>query len=196
MNREELLKNAKPILFNTEMVKAILDERKTQFREVFPMTKGINNRNFKLQTILMGGNVFSFTEENNFQGLEYTQPKKDAIKENSKYLVGDILYVINEDTADYLNDLEMEAFSIGSHVTKDFILDLAHVFLKVTNVRVERLQDITPHDIFKEGCPDDYNGNFGFYEWWINLWNSTAKDGYKIEDNSYVFVYESERVEV
>ena len=29
MNREELLKNAKQILFNTEMVQAILEGRKT-----------------------------------------------------------------------------------------------------------------------------------------------------------------------
>ena len=27
------------------------------------------------------------------------------------------------------------------------------------------------------------------------LWNSTAKDGYKWEDNPYVFVYEFERIE-
>ena len=41
MTREELLKNAKPILFNTEMVKAILEDRKTVTRRVIKLDLGL-----------------------------------------------------------------------------------------------------------------------------------------------------------
>ena len=79
----------------------------------------------------------------------------------------------------------------------------ARIFLKVTNVRVERLQDILVGDIIAEGYynPDCTNHSRPHYfaemakKWWTNLWNSTAKDGYKWEDNPYVFVYEFERME-
>jgi hypothetical protein len=89
------------------------------------------------------------------------------------------------------------------------IKEMARIFLKVTNVRVERLQDIEHEDILQEGFPLDYeiknstkiyydDSDFDIdrtYEWWIDLWNSTAPKGYKWEDNPYVFVYEFEMLE-
>ena len=82
---------------------------------------------------------------------------------------------------------------------------MARHFVKITNVRVERLQDITYEDILAEGCPKitAIGSNIDALEfkkrkakeWWIDLWNSTAPKGYKWEDNPYVFVYEFERVE-
>ena len=88
------------------------------------------------------------------------------------------------------------------------IKEMARIFLKVTNIRVERLQDIEHEDILQEGFPLDYeiknstkiyydDSDFDIdrtYEWWISLWNSTAPKGYKWEDNPYVFVYEFEMV--
>ena len=77
---------------------------------------------------------------------------------------------------------------------------MARTFIKITNVRVERLQDISSEDIEKEGfVVDEHHKQFGtdlrkYRDWWINLWNSTALEGYKWEDNPYVFVYEFEVV--
>lgn len=83
---------------------------------------------------------------------------------------------------------------------------MARTFIKITNVRVERLQDMKIEDFLDEGINDkgfeviySSDGLNEHYEYlkcrWIELWNSTAPKGYKWEDNPYVFVYEFERVE-
>lgn len=93
------------------------------------------------------------------------------------------------------------------------IKEMARIFLKITNVRVQRLQDISEEDCVKEGVFKDlhptedgeafmffiensiatyYNAQSCFE---CEVWNKTALKGYKWEDNPYVFVYEFERVE-
>lgn len=208
------LLNEKPILFNTEMVKAILEGRKTQTRRVIPL---------KNNDLIFTGFIMSSTAKdregscsfglNKEQDLEYLKPK---------YKVGDILYV-------------REAFKTFSNITmndevgviykadnKEVILPCnrdyeceyvfndnwkpsihmpkkyARIFLKVTKVSVERLQDISMQDVLREGISMQGNPNrhlLDTKEDWIVIWNSTAKNGYKWEDNPYVFVYEFERVE-
>ena len=75
------------------------------------------------------------------------------------------------------------------------IKEMARIFLKVTDVRVERLQDMTFQDIVAEGFDVTlHDGTKGqlkkeALKWWINLWNSTAPKGYKYIDNPYVFCY-------
>lgn len=70
--------------------------------------------------------------------------------------------------------------------------------LKITNVRVERLQDsLNFEDMFKIGIPKDFkcdeDGLF-LYEWFEDFWDSSAKDGFTYDDNPYVFVYDFEIV--
>lgn len=74
------------------------------------------------------------------------------------------------------------------------IKEMARIFLKVTNVRVERLQDITTMDIQKEGIDILGLTQNLIYQKWEILWDSTAKKGYRLEDNPFVFVYEFERI--
>ncbi len=102
------------------------------------------------------------------------------------------------------------------------IKEMARNFYRVTDVRVERLQDISESDAIKEGifevndsdCSGEYyqytieqpiiengmilNEKYGTaYEAYEALWNSTAKKGINDWDsNPYVFVYEYERIEV
>lgn len=80
--------------------------------------------------------------------------------------------------------------------------EAARLFLRVTNVRVERLQEITTNQIEQEGVETEYphvlNGEEKKYAF-QNLWNSTIKksdlDRYGWDANPYVWVIEFERCE-
>jgi len=212
MKKEDLLKNAKPILFNTEMVKAILDGRKTQTRRVVKLP----HNNFRFDCFNDEYDGFS-------EAFFYDNDKDDYLKIKNKFDIGDIFWVreparvfnSSDDKYmfyEYLADNQEMEMQYPERYSQDLpkwiancqgvpngcIKEMARIFLKVTNVRIERLQDIKFNDIHSEGCPVPYDilsMHGKELDWWINLWNSTAKDGYKWEDNPYVFVYEFERVE-
>lgn len=86
----------------------------------------------------------------------------------------------------------------------------ARIFLKVTNVRAERLQEITEEDAMDEGVKDPYDYQHpDYYEQphmrgleinksaFAGLWDSlNAKRGYGWDVNPWVWVVEFERTEV
>ena len=74
--------------------------------------------------------------------------------------------------------------------------EACRIFLRVTNVRVERLQDMPHDDVYAEGFPDDFykKGGKNFRHWFVDLWNSINGKG-AWEANPYVFVYEFQRIE-
>ena len=205
----------KPILFNTEMVKAILDGRKTQTRRVIPL---------KNNDLIFTGFVVSSTAKNREGYCAFGKNKeRDLEFIKAKYKVGDILYV--RETFNTFSNITMdnEVGVIYKADNKEVILPCnrdyeceyvfndkwkpsihmpkkyARIFLKVTNVRVERLQDISVRDIEKESgwrreIYSYSNKNKAFRRDYCDFWNSTAKDGYRWEDNPYVFIYEFERI--
>ncbi|TET99322.1 MAG: hypothetical protein E3J23_05185 [Candidatus Stahlbacteria bacterium] len=227
MDREELLKIAKPILFNTEMVKAILDRRKTQTRRI-------------VKTFQLGEEKMSivYLEFEDRPCLKVAYPDGNYRLEKVSLAKGDILYVRETFTKgkketlhpekywyirnDLGDDLHYKADCDEWFTDQDSICKwkpLIHmpkaytrIFLKVTDVRVERLQDIHEYDCIDEGIntdterfeimsnqqiegyPNNLIKNSPEITLFKELWNSTSKDGYKWEDNPYVFVYEFERI--
>ena len=207
----------KSIIFNTEMVKAVLNGRKAQFRIPIKL---------KDNSLVCTGYIFSSTDRKRNSCYSFGKNKEcDMEYIKSKHKVGDILYVkekfqLGNDIRDTQNiplhnDIEILYYEseINHHNlnNKDFAKIIkwkpsahlkqkdARIFLKITNVRVERL-DNYGLDVRKEGIREE-----GFYTFsvdsererkrlFIQLWNSKAKDGYKWEDNPYVFVYEFERI--
>ena len=80
--------------------------------------------------------------------------------------------------------------------------EAARIFLKVTDVRVERLQDITKEQAIKEGETSvKYDVSTGEEEsaaldWFPVVWNSTVKnDSQKWYANPWVWVIGFERCE-
>ena len=214
MNREELLKKSKPILFNTEMVKAILDGRKTVTRRVikFPINRFTKNipitDNVSFRQIRSGKANF---HEDPFFGYDVKLP----------YSVGDTLYVRETWSDHYVPDeygkpkLEYCYKSDGIDIKSECLpgennrwepsihmpKDAARIFLRVTDVRVERLQDITQEQICREGVETEYpfalTGEEKLYAF-SRLWNSTIKksdlETYGWDANPWVWVIEFERI--
>jgi len=204
----------KPILFNTEMARAIGKGKKTQTR------RAIKDKEM-IDIFLKNG------EKKN---------KVQVIDRISKYKTGDILWVREpakiirfdnilkqcdyqykaDDKNIYQADIPKRILS--SHINcilypdkypswltsckgvpNGCLKEMARTFLEITAVRVKRLQDISYEDILAEGFPHkDLMGNAKqtiALGWLQELWDSCAKDGYKWENNPYVFVYDFKRVE-
>lgn len=72
--------------------------------------------------------------------------------------------------------------------------EAARIFLKVTNVRAERLRAINEKDAIAEGCPIDVCDLCTATDWFCMTWNDIADDKTNWNANPWVWVYEFERI--
>lgn len=248
---------AKPILFNTDMVRAILDGRKTVTRRVLKIQPWITSEGTEWECRHEKG--FYDTGSNDWAcrkcGVGIGPPpyrNGHASLFNSKYQKGDVLYVretwqyaydIDDKTDRWIEETGRYLFyadnpmpfthwvdgETGEH--KDYMpwkpsihmpKEAARIWLRVTDVRVERLQDITEEQSKREGISEQeiikawnsiykhkcntlhhlkqlFGTDNHFIYVFKNLFNSTIKkqDFYKYswQTNPWVWVYEFERVE-
>lgn len=201
----------KPILFNTEMVRANLDGRKSCTRRVLkpqPDEKHTYPLGFVTDsTEKKEVGCFGFGIDEYGGSIKYVKPP---------YQPGDILYV--RETWGYpialnsykqyvfrADEVAESGFKNDSHIWHPSIhmpKEAARIWLKVTDVRVERLQDITADSIRNEGLSSlaVHCGDMEIaLKEWENLWNSTIKksdlDRYGWDANPWVWVIEFERCE-
>lgn len=205
----EILSKAKPMLFNTEMVQAILDGRKTVTRRcVKPKSK--NAYGFFVLTNKSDGSfagVYDYDEDEN----AFDKPQKQPAYK------GDILYV-RETWGRYsvcegvVPDIYYKADAKAPQKIKwipsiHMPKEAARLFLRVTDVRVEQLHDINFYGILSEGIeimPEAYNDPDNAYlqavETFKRVWDRTVKesdlDRYGWVVDPWVWVIEFERVEV
>lgn len=191
----------KPILFNTEMVRAVLDGRKTCTRRVIKLPKNMSGR-----PVGKSGDI----------GFMYL----GGIK-RPPYQQGDILYVretwghpisLNSDKqyvfrADEIAEIGFKNDSHIWHPSIHMPKEAARIWLKVTDVRAERLQDITEDGAKAEGANWKNGKNVGWeekmrhtaIERFAEIWESTVKksdlDRYGWNANPWVWVIEFERCE-
>lgn len=207
----------KPILFNTDMVRAILDGRKSCTRRIIkpqweecPHCKYVHNEY-----------IYDKLAENVYCarcGYPLVPERR------APYQPGDILYVresYSELSFGYVYKADGENIDhlgnvIKWHPSIHMPKEAARIWLKVTNVRVERLKDMTDNDALKEGaecvrCDHAGLGAYGCTDcmntgWlepplleFMGIWNSTIKksdlDRYGWTANPWVWVIEFERCE-
>ena len=213
----------KPILFNTEMVRAILDGRKSCTRRVIkPQPKARLCYTYAGSHGCIGKWTYPSRGAREFWGEEYKLPENIKDEELSKrwnppYHTDDILYVREtwfkgleryiyradySDTEKFYRDgkeIEMK-WHPSLHMPKE----AARICLRVTDVRVERLQEITGQDVLKEGLNSHVHPQASYFdgnqrEMFEKLWNSTIKksdlERYGWDASHYVWVIEFERCE-
>lgn len=219
----------KPILFNTEMVQAILDGRKDATRRI-------------VKSFIPDDAVWGYTAFTPKGYISCRGTFADGYGEKFFKLPcepGDILYVretwcalpVNE--AGHMRghcvyyyradgELRPEGWRGKWHPSIHMPKEAARIWLKVTGVRMKRLQEMKPVDVIKEGaypdcwdCLNTYGESgsqccYGTEEEecsqcdevmmeWEKLWNSTIKksdlDRYGWDANPWVWVIEFERCE-
>lgn len=225
----------KPILFNTHMVRAILGGEKTCTRRIIKdeIPGGYKPLGFvlyptddkELGKLAFGGkgaNVYYAKPPYKVGDILYVRETfakmNSYIDENGKEVDGETVFYrankLDEQTLMTFDYVDGDGFDLGRpypwtpsiHMPKR----LARLFLKVTSIRAERLQDITD-----EGCYQEGISGTSFYDEaehiqiagiglkdsleraaFSLLWNSTVKeDKYSWEGNPWVWVIEFERVE-
>jgi hypothetical protein len=217
-----------PILFNTEMVRAILDGRKDATRRIVKgfipddavwvytaftpkgyiscrgtFADGYGEKFFKLPCepgdILYVRETWEHFEccccEGDEHGNCYREPQQSALNKSC----GCYMY---RATDEIYGDARWHP---SIHMPKE----AARIWLKVTDVRAERLQDITEEGAKKEGAIDnrgfihspdnEYDNIHTAREHFVKIWNNTIKksnfDRYGWNVNPYVWVIEFERCE-
>lgn len=231
-----------PILFNTEMVRAILEGRKSCTRRMVkpqPDEKHIYPLGYVTDsTEKKNVGCFGFGIDEYGGSIQYAKPP---------YLGGDIIYIRETWTeecgkyyyradydSDYLDPCETlsggypascrnhpgcdgcmaTSTRIHWHPSIHMPKEAARIWLKVTDVRVERLQEITEDGAKAEGinkewamswwAPTYYDPDSGGYPEYrdtfaFEVWNETIKksdiDRYGWYANPWVWVVEFERCE-
>lgn len=203
----------RPILFKGPMVRAILEGQKNQTRRLVD-TKYINAEidNFKF---------LGCFERDGRTHAQFKYLLEPYVRESKGCLVGDLLWVreayqeINGKKlymADEANEI-LDGWTPSIHMPRA----ACRLILEVTDVKVERLQDMTENDAMCEGAeltcvhcgepfciekcamgacwkPDCGEEDFSFIAGFKTLWDSLAKPGFRWEDNPYVWVIEFRKV--
>ncbi len=199
------MSRALPILFNTDMVRAILDGRKTVTRRVVnPQLIGhfeVNDQPLYIyDTDFNQGRICSPYQPGDILYVRETVWQKighylDVDGETKGYYYNEFLYVASDKKPETgWNYSWVKRPSI--HMPKE----AARIWLKATDVRVERLQEITEEQAQAEGCNSGMLTGPCSARWQFEeLWNSTLKksdlDRYGWDANPWVWVIEFERCE-
>lgn len=202
-----------PILFNTEMVTAIEDKRKSVTRRVIKRDQVEKVLNSPVRK----GNPDTPDEKFINSLVDAPYSPGDILYVRERFCIGEIVYgeeadgsaepYVSQPGYNYIpyeycirNRIGVEGikWKPGIHMPKKY----ARIWLKVTDVRAERLQDISGGEILKEGINKsllfDRNVRNAFNKF-TEIWDSTIKkddiDRYGWDANPWVWVIGFEECE-
>ena len=213
LNREELLRIARPILFNTEMVQAIMREEnpKTVTRRIL--------KGYVPKDAIFGYTMFTPEKHISCRGTFLDGYGEKFFK--LPYLKNDILYVRETWSTHYSGNsngrlaycYKADGINLKSecmpgetnrwypsiHMPKE----AARIFLKIRDVRVERLRDMKLDDFLSEGVTlrleafnDPENAYWQARRIFESIWNNTIKKSdlmfHSWDANPYIWVVEFE----
>ncbi|MTC44375.1 hypothetical protein GKR71_00780 [Providencia sp. wls1922] len=210
------------IIFNTEMVRAILDGRKTQTRCIAkfkPIDKALNLN----YSGLRAGNYHAGVKD----GLCVLRSTDGATWNDRTYplacpygKVGDRLWVRETFNGFWLDDDVIQEIKEGISSASelcDYKADYpddskpfegwtpstqmprwaSRIILEITDIRVERIRAASDDDFKAEGYPLDREltgGSTDAFFWFRHLWDSVNKPDCSFESNPWVWVIEFKRV--
>lgn len=216
----------KQILFNTEMVLSILDGRKSCTRRLVkpqPDEKHTYPLGFVTDsTEKKEVGCFGFGINEYGGSIQYAKPQYQPgdilyVRETVWQKIGYYLDIDGETKPSWYNEFKYIAtdekpetgwnYSWAKRPSIHMQKEAARIWLKVTDVRVERLQDMTDDDAEAEGANWKNGINVGWeekmrrtaVERFAEIWESTIKksdiDSYGWDANPWVWVIEFERCE-
>lgn len=213
--RGEVMKE-RPILFSTEMIKSILENRKTQTRRVIKPQPPEDISKF-LKMKLHTGETLQIVE---------TPYSYKTIKCPYGVIGGGLWVRETFSVRDYWDNESVGGLGFAKNRKCCYKADgnkpkwagrwrpsifmprwASRINLEIVNIRIERIQEITYDDCLKEGW-NGYNGDYGkttdvggseLYAdsraWYQELWDSiNAKRGYDWAKNVWVWVIEFKRI--
>ena len=179
--------NFKPILFSTPMVQAILGGQKTQTRRTIkpqPDSRGLRTTNVEfedwhgreIKPKAQIGNILWVRET--FQVTDWEHPTND----NYGYI-----YKASENGKDWEDNNQGWKWKPSIFMPKE----ACRLFLEVTDVRVERLQDISHADAKAEGIESYQNNQANFRNYNYTGNNDPLKFNFLFAGNSFKSLWES-----
>ena len=225
----------KKILFNDKfgLTQAVLDGRKTQTRRIIKSSDAFERVNpdfdWNREDIKNWENSFTLTVQN--MSEEEKKNCFDYLLAHPKYKVGEVVAVAQsycsiaeelensnnatcaahyeknvQKASEYISWMEHPGFNNKIFVAADMMIHQ----IRITDVRVERLQDISDEDCIKEGVRKVVNENGIYVQYYVGkgdnacsfenpreafahlIYKVSRKDVWK--ENPYVFVYDFELV--
>ena len=190
----------RPILFSGPMVRAILKGRKTQTRRVLNRMTGFKVSQFDKSST--PGYDWHFRCQ---RGMWQDMENSEVLSRCPYGCVGELLWLretfhecVDEETREHIRwgyradkDWDGAMWSPSIHMPRL----ASRITLEITDVRVERLQDVSPEDAIAEGITlgDCKRNNCGSVSCYRMLWESINGAG-SWAANPWVWVVEFKRV--